>query len=76
MLRRVPTRAHNTEAAALWCGNDVPGEWRRRMGFPSANIARTPSAHQRKAVCAKGLAGAASVVGPCIAVIGLVPGSV
>jgi hypothetical protein len=31
------------------------------------------SAHQRKSVCVKGLVGAASVVCPCIAVMGLMP---
>jgi 2'-5' RNA ligase len=29
----LPIRAHVTEVA-LWCGTDVPGGWRRMMGFP------------------------------------------
>lgn len=36
----------------------------------------TPSAHQRKAFWVKGLAGASSVVCPCIAVMGMGPSSV
>jgi 2'-5' RNA ligase len=33
VLRRLPIRASVTEVA-LWCGTDVPGGWRRTMGFP------------------------------------------
>ena len=33
VLRCLPIRARVTEVA-LWCGTDVPGGWRRMMGFP------------------------------------------
>ena len=33
VLRCLPIRASVTEVA-LWCGTDVPGGWRRTMGFP------------------------------------------
>ncbi len=32
VLRHLPIRAKVTEVA-LWCGTDVPGGWRRTMGF-------------------------------------------
>ena len=40
------------------------------------NLARALSAHQRKTLLSSFVAGAASVVWPCIAVMGLVPISV
>jgi hypothetical protein len=33
VLRHLPIKADVTEVA-LWCGTDVPGGWRRMMGFP------------------------------------------
>jgi hypothetical protein len=33
VLGHLPIRANVTEVA-LWCGTDVPGGWRRMMGFP------------------------------------------
>ena len=33
VLSCLPIRANVTEVA-LWCGTDVPGGWRRTMGFP------------------------------------------
>jgi hypothetical protein len=47
----------------------------RHMGEPARLSAHT-SAHQRKTLLSSLMAGAASVVWPCIAVMGLVPISV
>jgi 2'-5' RNA ligase superfamily len=33
VLGHLPIRANVTEVS-LWCGTDVPGGWRRMMGFP------------------------------------------
>ena len=46
-----------------------------RSTLPSSLIASKMRAHQTYGVCVKELAGARCVIGPCIAVMGMMPGS-